>query len=327
MEYRDIQKEISTGHIRHCYLFHGEEKYRIGKMVALVTEKIIGPDKNSFNYQVFYGSETSGAAITGSARTFSLFSKKKFMLIKETEKISDPENLVKLVKKTPEHCYLIFLAEKVDFRQKLFAAFRKAGADVKFWRPFENMLPGWIRQRVREEGFSISSDAVNLFVGFCGTDLMRLDSELEKVFLYLGEKKIINAGDVEKAGIGGPVYNVFELTDSIGTGNINRAIDIVDQLLVTGEHPLKIMALIVRQFRNIWQGRQMLSQGDSPGKIGQKLRVNRLSLKNFLTQTRRFDDRSLKRIFKILLDYDLRFKSSRTPPNLLMELLIIDICY
>ncbi len=155
---------------------------------------------------------------------------------------------------------------------------------------------------------------------------MRLENELEKIFLYVGEKKTIDAADVEKVGGGWAINNIFELTDSIGSGNVYRAIYIVDQLLSAGEHPLGIMALVVRQFRNIWQGIQMLAQGDSPEKVGQKLRVGKLSLRNFLAQTRRFNDYSLGRIFKILLDYDLRFKSSRVPQRLLMELLILDIC-
>jgi DNA polymerase-3 subunit delta len=326
MQYQQLQQEITSGHIRHCYLFHGEEKYLIEKAISKITDKIISSEKNSFNYQIFYGSETSGTAITQSAMTFPLFSREKFLLIKETENIPDPENLIKLVEKTPEHCYLIFLADKVDFRQKFFSTFRKAGTEVKFWRPFENKLPGWIHQRAREENYKISSDAVESLIGLCGADLMRLENELEKIFLYAGEKKMIDAQDVEKVGGGWAIHTIFQLTDSIGNGSVGRAIDIVGQLLGAGEHPLGIMALIVRQFRNIWQGGQMLARGDSPEKVGQKLRVGKLSLNNFLAQTRRFNNRSLGRIFKILLDYDLRFKSSKIPQQFLMELLIIDIC-
>lgn len=326
MKYQQLQNEIASGHIRHSYLFHGEEKYLIEKAVANITDKIIGPDKNGFNYQIFYGSETAGVAITQSAMTFPLFSRKKFLLIKETEKITDPENLIKLVDKTPQHCYLIFLADKVDLRKKFFSTFRKAGTDVKFWRPYENKIPGWIHQRVREENYKISPAAVDSLIGIVGADLMRLENELEKIFLYVGDKKTIDARDVEKIGGGWAVHNIFELTDSIGNGSVGRAIDIVGRLLGAGEHPLGILALIARQFRNIWQGGQMLARGDSLEKVGQKLRVSKFSLNNFQAQTRRFNNRSLVWIFKILLDYDFRFKSSKVPQQLLMELLIIDIC-
>jgi DNA polymerase-3 subunit delta len=327
MKYQNLQKDISTGHIRHCYLFYGDERYQIEKAVENITAKIIGSNKNSFNYQVFYGSETSGTAITQAALTLPFLSPKKFLLIKETEHIPDLENLVRLVEKTLEHCYLVFLADKVDFRQKFFAAFRKIGTEVRFWKPFESKLPGWIIQHTREKGFRITADAIDSLIGFCGTDLMRLENELEKVFLYVDQKKIIDAKDISEAAGGEAIHTIFELTDSIANGNVDRAVDIVNQLLITGEPPLKIMALIIRQFRNIWQGIQMISQGDSLEKIGKKLRVGKLSLKNFLAQTKRFNEHSLKRIFNILLEYDFRFKSSRIPPRLLMELLIIDICY
>lgn len=326
MQYQNLQKDITTGRIRHCYLFYGEEKYQIEKAVENITAKVIGSNKNSFNYQVFYGSETSGTAIIQAALTLPLLSPKKFLLIKETENIPDLQNLVRIVEKTPDHCYLVFLADKVDFRQKFFAALRKIGTEVRFWKPFESRLPGWIVQHTREKGGRITADAIDSLIGFCGTDLMRLENELEKIFLYVGQKKIIDAKDVSEAAGGEAIHNIFELTDSIGNGNIGRAIDIVNQLLIMGEPPLRIMALIIRQFRNIWQGRQMISQGDSLEIIGKKLRVGKLSLRNFLTQTKRFNDHSLKQIFNILLDYDFRFKSSRIPPRLLMELLIIDIC-
>jgi len=326
MQYQNLQKDITAGRIHHCYLFYGEEKYQIEKAVENITAKVVGSNKNSFNYQVFYGSETSGAAITQAALTLPFLSPKKFLLIKETENIPDLQNLVRLVEKTPDHCYLVFLADKVDFRQKFFAALRKIGTEVRFWKPFESKLPGWIVQHTREKGIKITADAIDSLIGFCGTDLMRLENELEKIFLYIGQKKIIEAKDVSEAAGGEAIHTIFELTDSIGNGNIGRAIDIVNQLLITGEPPLRIMALIIRQFRNIWQGRQMISQGDSLELIGKKLRVSKLSLKNFIRQTKRFNDHSLKRIFNILLDYDFRFKSSRIPPRLLMEFLIIDIC-
>lgn len=326
MQYQNLLKDITSGKIRHCYLFYGEEKYQMEKAVENITAKVIGPNRNSFNYHIFYGSETNGNSIKQAALTLPLLSPKKFLLIKETENIPDMGKLVKLVEKTPEHCYLVFLANKVDFRQKFFAAFRKTGTEVRFWKPFESKLPGWIFQQVQANGFRITADAIDCLIGFCGNDLMRLENELQKVFLYVDQKKIINAKDISKAAGGEAIHTVFELTDSIGNGNIDRAVDIVNQLLITGEPPLKIMALIVRQFRNIWQGKQMISQGDSPEKIGRTLRVSRLSLKNFLNQTKRFNEQSLKRIFNILLDYDFRFKSSRIPPQLLMELLIIEIC-
>ena len=326
MQYQKLQSEIASGHIRHCYLFYGEEKYLIEKTVAGLTDKILGTEKNNFNYQIFYGSETSSTAIKQAAMTVPFLSRKKLLLIKETEKIPDAQNLIKLIEKPPGHCYLIFLAENADFRRKFYAAFRKVETDVKFWRLFESKIPGWIRRRVGEAGFKISSDAVDSLIGLCGNDLMALDNELGKTFLYVEEKKTIDREDVEKVGGGGAVHTVFELTHSIGCGSVDQAIGIVDKLLLAGEHPLKIMALIVRQFRIIWQSKQMLSQGDSPEMIGRKLGVGKMSLKNFLAQTRRFNNHFLKRNFEILLDYDVLFKSSKVPHRLLMELLILDLC-
>lgn len=327
MKYMELQKQIGATHIHHCYLFYGEEKYRIKKTVRSLTDKILGPDKNSFNYQVFYGRETTGATIAQAALTFPFLSRKKLLIIKETEVIADLENLLRVVDNPPTHCYMIFLADKVDFRKKFYAAFRKMGTDVIFWRPFENELPRLIRQSTNEQGYKITPEAVDLLIDLCGTDLMQLENELEKITLYVGEKKTIHGEDVEEVGGGGEcIHNIFELTHSIGNGNLARAIGIINQLLLTGEPPLKILAMIVRQFRNIWQGKQMLSQGDSPEKIRQKLRVYKPTLRSFLNQTRRFNDRSLEKVFKILLDYDFRFKSSCVPSRLLMELLIIDLC-
>ena len=55
----------------------------------------------------------------------------------------------------------------------------------------------WVIEQAQKEGVKVDQDAARELVDALGADMMLVSHELEKLILYVGEKKQITLGDVE----------------------------------------------------------------------------------------------------------------------------------
>ena len=65
--------------------------------------------------------------------------------------------------------------------------------------------------------------------------MMMVSNELEKLILYVGEKKRITLGDVETMVLAAKQRSLYELTDAISSQDRVRALEILDAILATGD--------------------------------------------------------------------------------------------
>ena len=61
----------------------------------------------------------------------------------------------------------------------------------------------------------------------------------------------------------------FQMTDAIGTGNYDKAMELLSQLLRMGESPIYILAAVGRLFRQIWSARLALENRKGDGYVAQ----------------------------------------------------------
>ena len=65
--------------------------------------------------------------------------------------------------------------------------------------------------------------------------MMMVSNELEKLILYVGEKKRITLGDVETMVLAAKQRSLYELTDAISAKDRVRALEMLDAILTTGD--------------------------------------------------------------------------------------------
>jgi DNA polymerase-3 subunit delta len=218
---------------------------------------------------------------------------------------------------------LIFIAEGMP------AEFIKEVEDgaFQFKHPSQREIPSWIRTIAREMGKEIAPDAAGYLQEAIGGDLQGLRNELVKVSLYIGDKRRIEGKDVEGVVSEVRVTTIFELTKAIGERNLKRALRSLGKIWESGEHPLKILGMISRQFRHLLMTKEILAKGEGTAEVKKQLGIaNPYYLKELSTQAKGFSQGALQRAMKTLWETDLRLKRSRSSSNrLLLEELIIQL--
>jgi len=126
----------------------------------------------------------------------------------------------------------------------------------------ENEAAEWVREKLKEWGQAIEPAALHLLLQRAGTELRRLQIEVEKLSLLAGENGRIRARDVELLTPKLAEESVFRLADAVASRNAAQAMGVLRELLtVQLEQPYRIFLLIVRQFRLIWQTKVLLDAG------------------------------------------------------------------
>src|SRR5205823_12291553 len=86
---------------------------------------------------------------------------------------------------------------------------------VELARVEEGEAVRWVLETAAAQGVTIEQDAARELVDALGGDMMMVAGELEKLTLFVGEKKRISLGDVETMVLAAKQRSLYEVTDAI----------------------------------------------------------------------------------------------------------------
>jgi DNA polymerase-3 subunit delta len=208
--------------------------------------------------------------------------------------------------------------------------------------------------RLKEHQKAIAPDAFMELQKKTGNNMRQIFDELDKLVTFVGERKRIEKNDVEELVSRTSSDRIFDLTNAIGQRSLPLALANLRSILEKGDHPLLIHNMLTRQIRFLLQAKLMLENGDLDPKVaqmsydvfqkrehkkvqselGDKLpdskSLNLLKQHPFpihltLQQTKNFTVQELIAAMERLLEADVQLKSSRLTPELVVEMLVMDL--
>jgi DNA polymerase III subunit delta len=189
----------------------------------------------------------------------------------------------------------------------------------------------WIGEYCASRGVKIDPDGARELVDALGGDMMMVSNELEKLILYVGEKKKITLGDVETMVLAAKQRSLYELTDAISSKDRVRALSILDALLSTGDGEdaaighLYMLAKTFRQMLVILE-RNVRDQRMLWAALWQGFRVPPFAADDIIRQARRYKSkRELTRAIRLVAKADLALRSNPPGKRLILEKLILDL--
>ena len=249
-------------------------------------------DVNGFNHEVVEGNALKvddALNIIGqliqALMTYSMFGEKVVWLRNATffgsDRTSESESVLnevisltkQLEKGLPQGVQLIISADKIDKRRG-FWKFLEKNAELQVHDRIDMSQQGWEEQvaalvtnKAREVGLEFEDEAMELFVNLAGEATQQIVNELEKLFLYLGDRKLVTVEDVRlmvplsREGV------IFETGRALQAGDAARAIELIDEQMEMGESAVAIIrAAIIPTVRNLFMARIVLDLTKSSGR-------------------------------------------------------------
>jgi DNA polymerase-3 subunit delta len=202
---------------------------------------------------------------------------------------------------------------------------------VELARVEEGDAVRWVTDTGAAQGVKVEPDAARELVDALGGDMMMIANELEKLELYVGEKKRITLGDVETMVLAAKQRSLYELTDAISARDRAKALEVLDAILSSGDGDdaaighLYMLAKTFRQMlviseRNVRDSRalwQVLWQG---------FRVPPFAADDIIRQARRYKSRrDLTRALRQIARADLALRSNPPSKRLVLENLVLSL--
>lgn len=225
----------------------------------------------------------------------------------------------------PETSDLLFVDGPLTVKTNwLLKDLSENGKVKSFPLPKGAALHDWIRARLLvKEGFA-TDQAVSSLAEAVGTDLLLLESELEKLVLYAADRPI-EPRDVESMVSKIRESNIFAAVDAAIGGRSAFALTQFRQVQSNGQSAAYILHMLHRQVRLLMLAKELQIQNVKNSDMSSRLGVKGYPLQKTLEQAPRFTVERLATMHGLLVQTDERIKSGRMRDAVALDLLIADL--
>jgi len=323
----ELQRALETGRIPSLLFLHGEESFLLERAYQEVLARVVEASARDFNLEVFTGREATADKVLDVCRTLPVFAPYRLVVVKDAHLLTanDLAGFLPYLNDPVPETVLLFVGRAIDGRLSFFREFKKKGTLVEFKPLYDNQIPGFVKEQARLEGKALTEDALALFCRRMGAELGEIQAELLKLCTYVGTRGLIDVEDVRQVVSDTRTESVFDLINAIGQRRAAEALRLLARMLDDGEPPLRILSLVVRHFRQLWQTAELLRQRVERSEMAKRLRINPYFLDGLIAQAKRFDSLEFRRALAACLEVDLSLKSSGGHPHALMERLVLDL--
>lgn len=329
MTYSDFLQSAKANRFAPIYLFHGEEDFLIDEALQLIITKVLDEGTKGFNLDVVYGSKVEAKDVVAHASSFPMMSGKRVVVVKEFEKLATTDvakDVIGAYINNPlESTILILVSHDPDFRKKPFTDLKKKAELVDCKPLWDNQVPAWISDRVKSQGREINAEACRLIQAYVGNSLRSLQNELDKLTVFIGDRKKFTVDDVAAVVGATKGYTIFELQNAIGRRDAKEAIKILERMLENGQNPQMIIVMLTRFFTQLWKLTDARVRRMPGQEISREIGVPPYYVKQYLEFSTNFDVAQIEQGFKALLEADTTLKSTSRDSRLVLDLLIVSL--
>lgn len=320
---KSLNEDLKTGQFKQIYLLYGEEGY-LKRQYRDRFVKAMLPEGDTMNYAHYEGKNINVREVIDLAETLPFFAQRRLIVFEDTGFFkSAGAELADYIKDMPETTYFIFVENEVDKRSKLYKAVKAKGHIVELATQDEGTLKRWIQGIVRREKKQISDSVILYFLNKVGTDMENIQRELEKVFCYALDRQEITREDIDAVCVTQITNHIFDMVNAVADKNQRRALDLYYDLLALKEPPMRILFLMIRQYRILFQVKGLSGQGYGKKEIASKAGLHPFAAGKYMDQAKKFRMSELRAVMEDGADIEQRVKTGLLTDNLAVELFIV----
>ncbi len=320
---------------RPAYVVHGDEPFLKTLARRAIRRIVLGEGDDGFALATHAGDKATWAAVIDDLRTLPMLSPRKLVVVEDADPFVTRERarLEKLFAERVEDdspAGVLVLDVKSWPGNTKLAKMTPQDWDVVCDTPKTQALPAWCADWCQKHhGKTLVAGAAKLLVDLVGPQMGLLDTEMEKLAVYVGDAPSISVRDVDTLVGASRVEDTWKLFDLIGAGQGGEALAYLGRLLDQGKEPMELLGAFSMKMRQLAQAARLQAQGvplgDSLKRAGVPVNYP-VARQAAETQLRHLGLRRLNRLFDLLLETDGGMKGgSQLPPRVLMERLVVQL--
>ncbi len=313
MDFQPLLKSIKAGEFAPIYLLHGAEPYFIDQLEAAIEKHALQEHERAFNETIAYGKDTEHLQIVDAARRFPMMAERQLVLLREAQDMRSLKELAAYAAKPSPTTVLVISHKhkKLNGNTALAKNIKKNGVIFEAKPLYDNKIPGWISNYLRDRKYKIEPAAGQLLAEFLGTSLGKISNELDKLMLNLPKGTSITADIVEQQVGVSKDYNVFELQRALGHKETTKVARILNYFRANPKAaPLPmVMGSLYNYFTVVLKLKELHRARESRQGIMQALKLRfDFFLADYEQTARNYSEPALVNVFALLREYDLKSK-------------------
>lgn len=178
------------------------------------------------------------------------------------------------------------------------------------------------------KGYKVDKEVISLINEYCLEDITKIHNECNKLKIFKIEDKIISKEDVKELIIkklGDATELTFSFTRALAEKDKKEALRLYQEILNYNVEPLSLIGLLASQFRIMYQVKVLDRKRMSNMEIAKILNTKEFRIMKTKELTRYYTEKEILSLIIKLSEIDLKIKTTNSDPNLLLQLLIINI--
>lgn len=318
---KTIKEDIKNKEFKRVYLLYGTEEY-LKKLYRNKLKEAVLADSDTMNLAEFSGRATEEKQVREFADTMPFFANYHLLILENTGWFKYATEFADYVPEIPDTAVIIFVETEVDKRSRMFKSVKEHGYVCEMNGMTEKDLKLWIGSVLKREGRSITESTATFLLEQVGTDMGKLQCELEKLICYTMGRDSITIEDIKAICSQQLTGKIFAMTEAMAQGKKKQALELYYDLIFLQERPLGILYMIQRQFHFLLIVKEMKQNGNDKNSIASTIGVPPFAVQKYMNQADRFQTEELKRLLDYSLTLEEDVKTGRLKEQLAVELLL-----
>lgn len=331
----ELKKQIKSRQFSPAYVIYGNEQMFVKRYTEMLTQAVAGKTPSDFNFHTFSG-DINLDDFAASLQIVPFMSEYNCVLATDIyfdNMDKDSLDRLKEITETVTDGTILIISMPSYIPSKNQTAFKnlikkieKTGSVCEFNKLNQSMLERYIAKWANENGKTISHVNASKLISYCGDDLNLLKNEIAKICAYASDEEVTLA-DIDKLATVNLETKIFALSDAVLNGNGQKAFNTLDTLFYQREEPIMMLYVLATSYIDAYRIRVADECGVLKDDVAKDFNYkNRaFTLANARKATSRVSTEALRKSLDVILEADLKFKTTAVNDRLYMEQLIAQL--
>lgn len=330
-----FEDEIKKNKIANSYVFCGLDEELIKESINSIVKRTISKESIDLNLIKLDGLQTTCQEIENACETMSFFQDKKVVVVyranflrekadREGAKVyTEVSNYVKNM--TPDTILIMYYLfndkRETPKKNKKLLSLDKYMKVVHCDKLKKDRYYKKIEEMFKDRGRAIGKIQVKYFADKVPNNFDIIKREIEKLDSYAWGREITKE-DIDKLLYSKSEDDIFDLVEYISQRKVEKALDLLDELLFKADQHMLIITSIQNHFKRLYEFKVYLSKGKRVDFFMSKYRLPQFVCEKIMNQCQKFNLKQLNELIKVCVDAENKLKSSASDKQTEMELML-----
>ena len=309
--------------MNNIYLFHGENTASSKNKLTTWIEKLASKSDINFDLSDIDVESANWDSINEALMLLPLFGEKRLVIVRNLFTSGTKDNQIKMIERlktiSPEIILVIYENRTIKVKSPAFAELNRLAKGYHFPVPDNNSIIKIATELLNKLNKKMDLKTLIYFCNIIGTDVVRLETELEKLSLAT-ENESITILDVKDLVASYKHSKIFELIDAIMSKNSRLAADLILKEMDFGAHHLQINTMLINQIRKMIILKECLDNKRSESEIVTLMQTHPYALSKMKNNIRNVTLGDLINYYKKLVQADILLKQGFSAEQTMLNL-------